>query len=199
MFGARLRLSRENKRLTQQNMGDHLGITAVGYAKYEKGTSEPSLSSLVKICEKLEVSADWLLGITTKPVSETEADVLQILLAMRDAGVAVSDALFPDDDKSASAGYLDRGIIAVYISENLSSTFNTLQILENNVKQATHETDRNRLQQNVDNYIKGQIEFLKDKPVQKSTDRTLASKVGLEYRNSLLYAKYEELLNDEEN
>jgi len=186
MFGARLRLSRENKRLTQQNMGDHLGITAVGYAKYEKGTSEPSLSSLVKICEKLEVSADWLLGITTKPVSETEADVLQILLAMRDAGVSVSDAWLSYGEKRHSVWYVYRGIIAAYESENLNSTFNTLRILEDNVNKAEGKQEKKQLQRNVDNYIKGQIEFLKDKPVSEETDPELALKVARAWHESLV-------------
>lgn len=198
MIGARLRSARDQKGLRQEDMSESLEMTRAAYARYENETSEPNLVNLKLICEKLEISADWLLGIDSKLEAKTEGDILQGLVSMRNAGVSVSDALFPDDDKSAPVGYADRGIIAVYISENLSSTLNTLKILESNVRQAEHEVDKQRLQQNVDNYIKGQIEFLKDKPVQKCTDIDFASKIGIEYSESLLYAKHRELSNKNE-
>lgn len=94
MFGVRLRVSRENKRLTQQEMGDLLGITAVGYSKYEKETSDPSLSNLKKICEKLEVSADWLLGVEVNREISTYKDFTQILLDFKKKIPVTGEFLF---------------------------------------------------------------------------------------------------------
>jgi len=63
IFAKRLREVRENKRKTQVGMGRVVGLTSVAYGGWERGEAEPSFANLIKICEYLDVSADWLLGI----------------------------------------------------------------------------------------------------------------------------------------
>lgn len=58
----RLKEFREVRGLTQQEMADKLFISRVSYAQYEIGKYEPSLETLVKISEILNVSLDDLLG-----------------------------------------------------------------------------------------------------------------------------------------
>jgi len=43
-------------------MGKLLGITDVGYSRYEKGSDIRS-ALIILFCEKLECSSSWLLGI----------------------------------------------------------------------------------------------------------------------------------------
>jgi transcriptional regulator with XRE-family HTH domain len=38
-----------------------LGVSQSQYSKYERGETEPSLSVLVKLCERFERSLDWLV------------------------------------------------------------------------------------------------------------------------------------------
>lgn len=45
-------------------MADALGIALRSYQRYEEGTTEPNLDNLILISKKLEVSTDYLLGLT---------------------------------------------------------------------------------------------------------------------------------------
>ena len=62
IFNKRLRLARIKKKLTQQKMADQLEISLNAYQKYEQAERAPSLETLVKIADILEVSTDYLLG-----------------------------------------------------------------------------------------------------------------------------------------
>lgn len=61
MFPQRLNQTRKSKGLSAQYMANYLGMQIRGYRKYESGDSSPSLDSLVKIADILEVSTDYLL------------------------------------------------------------------------------------------------------------------------------------------
>ncbi|MED5101114.1 MULTISPECIES: helix-turn-helix domain-containing protein [Niallia] len=61
MFSNRLKYLRTEKNLTQQSMADYLGISRQGYAKYEKGESQPDFETLKKISEYFGVTIDYLL------------------------------------------------------------------------------------------------------------------------------------------
>ena len=61
MFNQRLRQSRNARKYTQQNMADMLGCTLNAYQKYEQAEREPSLDTLVKIADILNVPTDYLL------------------------------------------------------------------------------------------------------------------------------------------
>ena len=61
MFSKRLRESRLNAQLTQQDMANIIGCTLNSYQKYEQGERFPSSEILVLLANKLDVSIDWLL------------------------------------------------------------------------------------------------------------------------------------------
>ena len=60
-FGSRLRLLREHAQLTQEQLGKIIGQTKSNISKYENGSLEPSLNTLVKIAKCFKVSTDYLL------------------------------------------------------------------------------------------------------------------------------------------
>lgn len=62
MFNKRLRQMRMQRKLTQQNMADKLGISLNAYQKYEQAERSPSLECLVAIADILDTSTDYLLG-----------------------------------------------------------------------------------------------------------------------------------------
>ncbi|ADQ05544.1 helix-turn-helix domain protein [Caldicellulosiruptor owensensis OL] len=64
MFGERLRMLRNEKGFTMQQMAEMLGITIGSWAKYERNEAEPSFDKLVKIADIFNVSVDFLLGRT---------------------------------------------------------------------------------------------------------------------------------------
>mgnify|MGYP001187637283 CR=1 FL=1 len=72
MFPNRLRELRINKKLTQQDMANHLGISRQGYAKYENDQSEPDYKTIKILASFFNVSADYLLGLTDVPNQEVK-------------------------------------------------------------------------------------------------------------------------------
>lgn len=62
IFQERLKQERKALGLTQRVFADKLGITQPSYTRYEKGTSQPTLKTLVAIADVLDVSIDYLLG-----------------------------------------------------------------------------------------------------------------------------------------
>lgn len=61
MFPKRLNQTRKNKGITAQTMADKLGLALRSYQFYESGKRSPSLDTLVKIADVLDVSTDYLL------------------------------------------------------------------------------------------------------------------------------------------
>lgn len=53
--------------LSQQAVADLLGIKQQSYARYESGKSTPGVDLLTRICEELNTSADYLLGLSEDP------------------------------------------------------------------------------------------------------------------------------------
>jgi Predicted transcriptional regulators len=64
MFPKKLNETRKLRGITAKKMADSLNMQIRGYRKYESGDSSPSLESLVKIADILDVSIDYLLGRT---------------------------------------------------------------------------------------------------------------------------------------
>lgn len=63
-MGQRLRELRLAKGLTQKQLAEHLGITQKAYCFYELGEREPSVSTIIKLCDFFDISADYLIGRT---------------------------------------------------------------------------------------------------------------------------------------
>lgn len=45
-------------------MGEIFGVSQVAWTYWETGKREPNISTLIKICEYFNVSADYLLGLS---------------------------------------------------------------------------------------------------------------------------------------
>ena len=67
-FGGRLRAARELRGMVQSDLGDATGIPANRISNYELGYSYPQARSLIAICEALDCSADYLLGLDDRRV-----------------------------------------------------------------------------------------------------------------------------------
>ena len=60
-FGQQLNAIRKDRNFTAQYMADKLNITLRSYRMYESGNRSPSIDTLVKIADILDVSLDYLL------------------------------------------------------------------------------------------------------------------------------------------
>lgn len=64
IFSDRLKELRINANYTQHQIAEMLGVKQQSYARYENNTGEPTLDTVVKLCEIFDVSSDYLLGIS---------------------------------------------------------------------------------------------------------------------------------------
>lgn len=55
---------RKSNKLTQREISQQLGIVIQQYQTYESGRYQLDYEKLVKVCKILNVSADYLLGIS---------------------------------------------------------------------------------------------------------------------------------------
>ncbi len=65
-YTARLRQIREAQNLTQREMSDILGISQQHYSMYERGVRVLDIEQVIRVCIALNISADYLLGLSDK-------------------------------------------------------------------------------------------------------------------------------------
>ncbi len=63
-FSERLTLELQASPLTQKQIAEELHINPTNITNWKKGTNIPSLAVFYKLCKILDVSADYLLGLT---------------------------------------------------------------------------------------------------------------------------------------
>ncbi len=64
LFAKRLRELRQEKNLSQVDLGAMLGYGYTAISGYETGRNEPSFADFIRLCEVLDVSSDYILGIS---------------------------------------------------------------------------------------------------------------------------------------
>ena len=63
-FGEKIKELRKERKLTQKELAESIGQAQSTIVYWERNQQEPTISSLKKLCELFEVSADYLLGLT---------------------------------------------------------------------------------------------------------------------------------------
>ena len=72
-YTERLQWVRDCKNVTQKEIADYLGIKQQQqYARYEKGVNIMPITYLPKICKYLDVSADYIIGLSDEMKSYKE-------------------------------------------------------------------------------------------------------------------------------
>lgn len=61
-IGATARAAREQLGLTQAQVAERVGLVPLVYSRLERGKMLPSVPTLLRICEALDISADEALG-----------------------------------------------------------------------------------------------------------------------------------------
>lgn len=66
-YNEKIAYERDSQNITQKEMALKLGIKQQQYSRYEKGINVMPVTYLPKICKILNVSADYILGLTDNP------------------------------------------------------------------------------------------------------------------------------------
>lgn len=62
-IGEKIRAAREDLDLSQEEISRQIPMSQSGYSKIERGVQEPNLTQLRRICQILNISADFLLSL----------------------------------------------------------------------------------------------------------------------------------------
>jgi repressor LexA len=83
-FSELLKQCRKKQGISQAELASKLGVTQQAVGKWESGKSSPDPSTVARIAELLNTTADYLLGLY-RPVrlSEVEAEQKEILKIVR--------------------------------------------------------------------------------------------------------------------
>lgn len=68
-YRERIKNVREDRDLTQTQIGKILNKSQQGYNHIEMGRAELKIDDLVLLCKYYNLSADYLIGLTDKPIS----------------------------------------------------------------------------------------------------------------------------------
>lgn len=67
MLGERLKKLRNERKITQEELGKIVNVTKVSISGYENGNRNPDTETLQKLADFFNVSTDFLLGRTDEP------------------------------------------------------------------------------------------------------------------------------------
>ena len=66
-FPERLTDLRKERKLTQKQVYEGVGMSMIGYQRYEYGAREPAFKNLIALADYFDVSLDYLVGRTDNP------------------------------------------------------------------------------------------------------------------------------------
>lgn len=74
-FQERLKMTRESKGMTQNQLCDASGVSQAQLSLYESGQRSPTAETLMKLAKSLSVSVDYLLGLVDDPEARLTGEV----------------------------------------------------------------------------------------------------------------------------
>lgn len=78
-IGYKIKAYRENKKMTQKEIAEILGVEPATVSKYELNMIEPNIESLKRLSETFEISVDELLKDEEEKIDISKINVLEIL------------------------------------------------------------------------------------------------------------------------
>ena len=84
-IGDRIKELRTQKKLTQGQLAELVGLTYIQIGRYEKAKSKPSAQVVQKLAEALDTSADFLMNGTSQQIAAgkiTDRDLLGLFQAV---------------------------------------------------------------------------------------------------------------------
>ena len=129
-----LRTLRNEKNYSQSAVASYLEISRQMYNKYEKGTAEPSLKNIKKLCELYKVSADIFFQNVSEKKSEVYSYESDNLSAICVASPATHyDLSSPHSNKNNLLAELIKLLPLLQLSEQISLMSRLASIIENQI------------------------------------------------------------------
>lgn len=74
LIGEKIKELRKNKKISQEQLGNAVGVSKMAISYFEKGKKAPSRETLEKIADYFDVTTDYLLGRSEDPELNEEED-----------------------------------------------------------------------------------------------------------------------------
>lgn len=104
-MGERIRALRKKKKMTQEELGNLIGVKKAAIQKYEKGiVRNIKRDSLIKIADCFDTSVEYLLGIET-PENAYKAEFFDMVNVPLLACVSAGTGAFADSSNNLAIGY----------------------------------------------------------------------------------------------
>lgn len=103
-IGLRIKEARLAKKLKQEELADLIGAKYRSVSTWELGTAKPDCLTLLRICEVLNVSPDWVLGYSTETPSTAEWSMIQKYRCIDKLGKQAVDAVLAAEYERAFSG-----------------------------------------------------------------------------------------------
>ena len=84
-MAARIKKRRDELGYTQEKFAEVAELSVSSYSKIENAFQKPSLDSVIRIAEKLDVSIDYLVFGAEQPQRTDDTDVMRAILDSADA------------------------------------------------------------------------------------------------------------------
>ncbi len=79
-IGERIRSTRRNQKMTQEDLAFSIGITTTRISKIENGQTITKINTFSRIADALQVSADYLLRAETPQATKlTKGEIIELL------------------------------------------------------------------------------------------------------------------------
>ena len=79
MYAERIRALRLRQDMSQQMLGEKLGVSAVSVSKWERGVTQPDISSLTRMAEIFGTSIDDLCGYAPRTEAQVQTGNIQLM------------------------------------------------------------------------------------------------------------------------
>jgi transcriptional regulator with XRE-family HTH domain len=76
LFGERLLNTRKKKKISQDELAKQIGVHAPVIGRYERDEVKPSIETAFKIAKALEVSLDYLTGLSDVKLDKNIVDII---------------------------------------------------------------------------------------------------------------------------
>lgn len=89
LFGDRLKELRKEKKITQPELANMLGVTFSTVSAWEVGKAQPSYDILVKLAQYFGVTTDYLLGLN----QEDKSNIEKLKQVLKESGIMIGNDL----------------------------------------------------------------------------------------------------------
>lgn len=84
LFGERLLYTRKKLKISQEELAKKIGVHAPIIGRYEREEVKPSVEMAVKIAQALEVSLDFLTGLSDVELDKSTTEIMTDLQVLSD-------------------------------------------------------------------------------------------------------------------